>query len=411
MQTNFFSVNKKILPFAFFGNALEFYEFTIYGIFAPVFAQHFFISNSPVVALIKSWGVFAVAFIMRPVGALLFGFVGDKLGRKTALSLSILFMASATLAIGLLPTYEEAGIFAPISLICLRALQGLSTGGEYNGAAIYLIEKFQHNNPGFIGGIITASCVVGSLIGTMFGGWCKSHDMWRIAFIAGGMFGMCLFFMRFMLTESLVISTKMNSRTNDALMVNTKYIAKFISNILVGGVNGALSYTLFGFSLFYLERYMGHSAASALNINITGMVSFLVFNLVFGYTHDKLGSKIYWPLILAMNACCIAISFSFLTYDNQTLNYLGIILLGAQTGSIAGPCHAFLQEQIDPDIRYRFVSVSFSLGMGVIGGLTPALMTFFIENYQLFYAPCYWVGALAVIALIFIKSTRHLWNT
>ncbi|MEY3197226.1 MAG: hypothetical protein RLZZ59_594 [Pseudomonadota bacterium] len=412
MQTNLLSLNKKILPFAFVGSALEFYEFTIYGIFAPIFAQQFFVSDSHVVALIKSWGVFAIAFIMRPVGALLFGYIGDTLGRKMALSLSILFMAIATLSIGLLPTYQEAGLFAPISLILLRCLQGLSTGGEYNGAAIYLIEKFDYKNPGVMGGIATSSCVLGSLVGTIFGGWCKSHDMWRLAFIVGGLFGMCLFFLRFMLSESLVISGKMSGKsTKEESSTRAKYITKFLANVFIGGVNGALTYTLFGFSLFYLERYIGHSASTALSINIAGMLSFFIFNPTFGYVYDRTGSERYWSSALLINIIATFVSFYFITSNSYILNYIGVIMLGAQTGSIAGPSHAFFQENIAPEIRYRFVSVSFSLGMGIIGGITPVFMTFIIENYKLLTAPCYWVGSLAVITLIFMHWTRSLWRT
>lgn len=403
--------NKRILPFAFFGNALEFYEFIIYALFAPMFAKEFFVTDSEITSLIISWGGFAVAFFTRPIGAFVFGYIGDKLGRKIALSFSILSMALATLTIGLLPTHAEAGIFAPISLILLRLIQGLSTGGEYNGAAIYLIEKFQYKNPGFIGGIVTSSCVLGALVGTLFGGWCQMHNLWRIAFIVGGVFGIILFFLRFILTESLIHSKKVNEYGPTSInLFSKKYISKFLANMMIGGLNGALSYTLFGFSIFYLKKYVGYSASEALTVNIAGMCAYFVFNPLCGYIYDKLGGKTYWSITLIVNIAVLIVAFKMINSHVYLDNFIGILLLGAQAGSVSGPCHAFMQENIVPEIRYRFVSVSFATGMALIGGTTPGLLTFLIEKYQLLYAPCYWVATVSIITWASVKWTNRVWD-
>ena len=402
-------LNKKILPFAFFGNALEFYEFTIYAIFAPYFAKEFFVTDSEVVSLIISWGGFSVAFITRPLGALVFGYIGDKLGRKIALSFSILVMASATLAIGFLPTYAEAGLFSPITLIVLRMIQGISTGGEYNGAAIYLIEKFQYKNSGFIGGIVTSSCVLGALAGTIFGGWCQAHDLWRAAFIVGGVFGLILFSLRFILTESWITSKEVRG-VSAINLLSGKYISKFLSNMLIGGLNGALSYTLFGFSLFYLKKYLGYGHSEALALNISGMTSYFLCNPLFGAIYDKVGGKGYWKMILPIGIASIILAFNLINSKIYLYNMLGILLLGAQAGSVSGPCHAFFQENIVPEIRYRFVSVSFATGMALIGGTTPGFLTFLIEKYDLIYAPCYWIGGLAITTWVVCQIMYKMWE-
>ena len=404
-------LNKRILPFAFFGNALEFYEFTVYAIFAPLFAKEFFVTDSETLSLIISWGGFAIAFITRPVGAFVFGYIGDKLGRKMALSFSILTMASATLAIGLLPTYSEGGLFAPISLILLRMIQGISTGGEYNGAAIYLIEKFQYKNPGFIGGIVTSSCVLGALVGTIFGGWCQANDVWRIAFIAGGVFGIFLFFLRFILTESLAFNMETEVMGASKIrFLSSKYISKFFANMLVGGLNGALSYTLFGFSLFYLKKYLGYSVNEALVLNIIGMIAYFIANPSFGAVYDRIGGKNYWKIILPIGVISLVLAFRMINSTIYEYNVLGILMLGAQAGSVSGPCHAFFQENIVPGIRYRFVSVSFAMGMALIGGTTPGLLTFLIQKYDLIYAPCYWIGGLSLITWLLCQIVYKIWG-
>lgn len=402
-------LNKRVLPFAFFGNALEFYEFTIYAIFAPLFAKEFFVTDSETVSLIISWGGFAVAFFTRPLGAFMFGYIGDKFGRKIALSFSILAMACATLTIGLLPTYHTAGIFAPISLICLRLIQGLSTGGEYNGAAIYLIEKFQHKRPGFIGGLGMASVVVGSLTGTIFGKWCYSHDLWRLAFMMGGIFGMILFFLRFMVTESLVFNTKTKALAQESILPTRLYVSKFLSNIMIAGFNGSLSYTLFGFSVMYLQRYAGYNQADAFTFNIAGMAMFLLSNPFWGLLYDKLTGKRYWHVMTIFNCVMTFFVFKMISSHEYTYTLMALMILGMQTGSVAGPSHAFFQEGIHPEIRYRFVSVSCSIGMAFIGGITPGVLTYFIETYKMVFAPVYWVGSLGILTWISVRVMYNMW--
>lgn len=409
-QSSSLVLNKKVLPFAFFGNALEFYEFTVYAIFAPLFAKEFFVTESETLSLVYSWSVFAIAFFTRPLGAFVFGYIGDKLGRRVALSFSILSMACATLAIGLLPNYETAGLFAPISMIVLRMVQGISTGGEYNGAAIYLIEKFQHKRPGLIGGISMASVVIGSLTGTIFGKWCAAHELWRLAFIVGGVFGMILFFMRFMLTESLAINMKSGTATATSVLPLKLYVSKFMANVSIAGFNGSLSYTLFGFSIMYLQKYVGYSQSDAFDLNIAGMVMFLLSNPFWGHIYDRLNPN-YWKIMVVVDSLLIILVFVLIhTPDSYGLNLLGMMILGALTGSVAGPSHAFFQEGIDPSIRYRFVSVSCSIGMAFIGGITPGVLTYLIQTYNLLYAPCYWVGTLGVITWIICFVTYKIWD-
>ena len=403
-------LNRRVLPFAFFGNALEFYEFTIYAIFAPLFAKEFFVTDSETVSLIISWGGFAVAFFTRPLGAFMFGYIGDKLGRKVALSFSILAMACATLTIGLLPTYHTAGIFAPISLICLRLIQGLSTGGEYNGAAIYLIEKFNYKRPGFIGGLGMASVVVGSLTGTIFGKWCYSHDAWRLAFLMGGIFGMILFFLRFMVTESLVFNTKTKSISESSKLPVRLYVSKFLSNVMIAGFNGSFSYTLFGFSILYLQRYAGYSQADAFTFNIAGMAMFLLSNPFWGLLYDKLTGRTYWHVMAIYNCLMVIAVFYMINMNEYLYTFIGMMILGTQTGSIAGPSHAFFQEGIDPEIRYRFVSVSCSVGMAFIGGITPAVLTYIMETYKTVYAPIYWIGIIGVLTWITVRVMYRMWE-
>jgi MFS transporter, MHS family, proline/betaine transporter len=145
------STMKRALLAGAIGNVLEWYDFALYGYFAPVFAALFFPSNSPSVSLISAFGVFAVGFLARPLGAMLFGYWGDTLGRRNALAWSILLMAIPTCLVGLLPTYETMGAIAPIALTLCRFLQGLSVGGEFTGSATFLVEHAAASQRGYVG--------------------------------------------------------------------------------------------------------------------------------------------------------------------------------------------------------------------------------------------------------------------
>ena len=161
--------NKKVFFAGVLGNVIEFYDFTLFGFFAPLIARLFFPSFDPRTALLLTLAIFSVSFLMRPIGGILFGHIGDRYGRKFALSLSILLMAIPTAAIGLLPAYEEIGIWASLMLLVCRLLQGISAGGEYNGAFILLIEHGRKENAGFIGSLVVSSCALGALLAVFSG--------------------------------------------------------------------------------------------------------------------------------------------------------------------------------------------------------------------------------------------------
>lgn len=387
---------------SFLGNSLEFYEFTIYGIFSTLFATLFFPNANPFISIMSSWAAFAVGFIMRPLGAILFGHIGDKYGRRKALMYSILTMSLATIGIGCLPDYTVIGIAAPILLLLLRMLQGVSTGGEYNGAAIFLIEKIGNKSPGLIGGIITSSCVFGALFGTIFGKYLLNlgGDYWRFAFLIGGFGGLIIYASRFMLKESAAfINQNQAGNISFFKVINTFKLTVF-KNVLLGGLNGALSYFLFGFSIIYLSKYIGFSMENAVTLNIIGLVFFFVFSIFMGYLYDLLGSQSYKSFMILLLFVIPITSIYCLLSFNFTVSLLGIIMWGILTGAVAGPGHAILQENVPVIIRYRLVAFSFSLGMGLAGGVTPAVMTYLIEMHDVIYAPAIWIMTLSLVLAV-----------
>lgn len=395
---------RRVIFASAFGNALEFYDFTLYGVFAPVIAKLFFPSTDPMVSLISSWGAFAAGFLMRPFGAIVFGFIGDRFGRKKALTISLLLMGLPTLVIGLLPSYESIGLFAPLILICCRLLQGLCTGGEYNGAAIYALEHLSGGSRGFAGGVITGSCVVGALMATFLGSIVTNATMpewaWRLPFVYGSLVCLLGFYIRKALDESPEFTSwkqePSDQRWSFTQVLKTTKSAMFMT-FIIGCLNGILSYTLFGFMNVYLSQYTGIPLQQAMHLNIPGLLTFMTFSAVFGLVMDKLGATRYYRFAITY-LLLVALPIYFLAQSGSTpLILLSQIMLGLATASIAGPQHAFVQRLFPVPARYLGISVSFCAGMALCGGTTPMVLTYLINKTQNLYLPGFYLMALTTL--------------
>jgi len=203
---------RKIVLLTAIGGALEFYDFTIYALFAPYISQNFFASTNPMIGLLNTFAVFALGYLARPLGGIVFGHMGDKRGRKSAFSVAVFMMAIATLFMGCLPTYDSIGIAAPILLIILRLMQGFSVGGEIPGAALFTIEHVATDKRGFSIGLvfmcITLGNTLGALVGLLLTHCLTTTQMdlwgWRIPFILGFGLGMVSYIIRKKMAETPV---------------------------------------------------------------------------------------------------------------------------------------------------------------------------------------------------------------
>lgn len=405
LQKNFLYF--RILPATVMGNALEFFDFTIYAIFAVTIGKTFFPLENATASLIASWGTFAVGFLMRPLGALLFGYLGDKYGRKFSLGGTILLTGLPTFVIGILPGYEQFGIVAPLILILCRLLQGLCTGGEYNGAAIFALEHFRKIKPGTVGGMITASCVIGALLATFSGFLISNYGsdwMWRLPFIFGAFISLIGFIIRYYMDETPEFSALQKKNEVRNIPLRTIYMSYPTSSLLsfmVGSLNGALSYTLFGFLNMYMSKYLGLEQAVAIKYNLLGLSFFMFFSPLAGYFLDRVGGEKAMKI-----AGCLVLGGSIpVFFLLQTLNpffiLLGQALLGILTAGIAGAGHGFMQGLFPTQMRYRGISINFCLGMALCGGTAPLLLTYLIESRHLsLYAPSLYLISISSAFLI-----------
>lgn len=407
-------VQRKLLFACTLGNALEFFDFTLYGVFASLIARIYFPDVDPTASLLKSLGAFAVGFLARPFGGLFFGYIGDKFGRKRALSLSILLMGVPTFTIAFLPGYETLGVTASIIVVLCRICQGLCTGGEYNGAAIFALEHFG-KKPGYIGGYITASCVIGALLATSLASFVQRPDMpewaWRMPFFLGGFISILGYYVRRNLSETPEFLKFVSSRKTqkvpilESLRLHKK---ECFMTFAIGSLNGTLSYTLFGFLNIYLSKYFGIPLEQALQLNILGLLTFMVGCPILGAAYDRFGGRIFLRLAAFGITLGIVPVFMCLSESAYSLIICGQIGLGLFTASIAGTSHAAMQSLFPINERYSAISFFFSIGMGIFGGLAPMLYVKGIDDYHFsMMFPAYFLMGLSVVFLLVTRSFFH----
>ncbi|MEO6113211.1 MAG: MFS transporter [Sphingomicrobium sp.] len=287
------------------GTAFEWYDFFIFGSLATVISKVFFASLEPTAAMIAALGLFAAGFAFRPLGAIIFGAMGDRIGRKATFLTTVSLMGGATFAIGLLPTYGQAGILAPILLIFLRICQGTALGGEYGGAAIYVAEHAEDHRRGFATGWIQSSAGVGLLAAlvvifatrTLLGEDAFAAWGWRIPFLASIILLGISIWMRFKLSESPAFAklkaaggvTKAPLREAFGERANLKIV--LIAFFAFMAAQGAVWYSTFFYIQVYLEKMLGMAGASVnLLIMIMTIVSAPLY-VLFGALSDRLGRK------------------------------------------------------------------------------------------------------------------------
>ena len=320
-------------------------------------------------------------------------------------------MGLPTFFIGVLPGYETIGTAAPIILILCRMLQGLCTGGEYNGAAIFALEHGTKKQSGFISGFISSSCVMGAITATLAGVVVFQPGMpawaWRVPFLFGALVSLVGYYLRRSSQETPeYLQIKNTSKRQPILSLFKESKAPFLTGITMGGINGALSYTLFAFLNVYLSRYVDIPIKQGISLNMFGLGSFMLLCVVFGALSDYITPKRSILLSFGMIISFSWLSFYLLQIPQLYALILGQLLLGALVASFVGPCHAFLQKLFAANVRYTGVAMSFCIGMAITGGTTPMLLTYLIDTTGNLYMPAILLSAYAIISTIVVAASK-----
>ncbi len=403
------------------GNVLEWYDFALFGYFAPVLSLLFFPSSDPSLSLIATFSVFAVGFLARPLGALLFGYWGDTQGRRKALAWSILLMALPTCLVGLLPTYAQIGLAAPLALTALRFFQGLSVGGEFTGSVTFLVEHAPPAERGYIGSWAGFSAQIGALLGSGIGTVAAAsltHDAlqewgWRIPVVSGSVIAVVGWYLRRRIPESpaferLQQSGEISSSPARDLLLSHR--TPFLQVIGLVVLHGVAFYMFYVFLPTYLTRVTDLPMGTALTINTICMALLAVLIPVMGKLSDRLGHL--W--ILAVGAAGLALGtvpfFLWLSSGQTALIVAAQALITVFVAAYMGPFFAIVATLFPVSRRYTGLSLSYNIAAALFGGTTPLLAAILIERSGNVLAPGWYVSLCAILSLIVLSTIRDQRN-
>lgn len=406
--------NPKLLTTSMVGNSLEFYDLALFGFLAPVLTPIFFPTENPTVSMIAGLGAFAVGFIPRPLGAIIFGHIGDRYGRKVSLITSIILIALPTLFLGLMPTYAQIGLLAPVLVLLCRFLQGICVGGEYNGSAIYYLEHCPADRKGFFGGLISAAGVLGFFMASFVTILCTSSWMpswgWRIPFVIGSLIALFGFYIRRGISESPEfdqVKQKLAVKKNPLKDVFLKMPFSALCTIGVGSCMGTLSLTLFGYITPYLTKVVGFPFETAMHINFLGILWYMLLTPFMGYLSDKT-STFKVMMVTAIAALLSAKLIYVLLLSGEFYTALaGQLLLATLAASFLGPSNALLYSIFPTPMRYSGISFNFSLGLAVLGGNAPVVAATLILMTKDSGAPAYYIIAMTTVGILSLLGLQR----
>ncbi|HQZ87872.1 MAG TPA: MFS transporter [Gammaproteobacteria bacterium] len=400
----------KVMLAGAIGGSIEFYDFVLYGALAPLFSKLFFPSEEAFVSLLSAYAVFAVGFFARPLGAIIFGSVGDKYGRRVALFSSLILMSIATLSIGVLPTYNTIGIFAPLLMLLIRLMQGISAGGEYSGALIFAIEHNDKKRSGLVGSFVAAGCMSGLVLGSIAGLVCALPNMpvwvWRVPFIIGFAVSALGIYIRYNLEETPEFIAQKNE-TTEKISFWQEIIhnpLQFFSAIVLSGFNGIVLYVYFVFLSPFITQATGLSMTMSKLYTCLGTACIMVLLVFFGWLSDFVDRV---KLMTAAIIFLIGTSFMmFMTLEEVSYSTILVyqLLFVCFFAMYSGPLNTYIIELFKTMVRYRCAAVGYSLGMGIIGGSAPFVATLFTLNEKsAFFLSCY-IGAWGIVAMLALFS-------
>lgn len=419
----------KVIGAASAGTLIEWYDFYLFGSLATVLSTHFFPGDDPTAGFLKTLAIFASGFIVRPFGALVFGRIGDLVGRKYTFLLTLLLMGGSTFLIGLLPGYADIGVLAPLGLTLLRLVQGLALGGEYGGAATYVAEHAPDRKRGFFTSFIQTTATLGlfTSLGVIL--LCRQgmgreafEDWgWRVPFLLSIFLVLISYYIRVKMAESPLFAKAKAAGKLSAHPLRESFVKpenrRLVLLALFGAVagQGVVWYTGQFYALFFLQRVAKVEFVTSNLIVVYALLLATPFFVFFGSLSDRIGRK---PIILS--GCLLAALLYVPIYHgimhfaapfNQPMLVALVFIQVLLVTMVYGPIAAFLVELFPTRIRYTSMSLPYHIGNGVFGGLVPYVASSLVERTGNIYAGLAYPIAVALITFVvgvfFVKEPRH----
>lgn len=415
-------MNKKKLIFSSgIAGVFEWYDFALFAHFALILTKKFFPGDDIAVSLLNTFAVFAMGYIMRPVGGIVFGIIGDKFGRRAALSMSVMCMALPTTLIGLLPTYDSIGFMATVLMVIARMLQGLSMGGALTGSMSFIIEHTEPKHRGFVGSITMCSLCIGVLLGSLVSSitqWMLSYEDfenwgWRIPFLLGILVMFAGLYIKRYTQETPVFTA---IKGNDSLvksplkLVFKDYWFDMIISILINSTGSVLFYIQAVYMMNYLHmaKNIPHSTINYM-INISYIVMAVV-TLLSGYLSDVFGRrKIYVILTIIITFSIFMIMDMFEQGSIRDI-WIAQIILSILAALYIGAEPALQAEFYPTKIRNTALSLSYNIATSIFGGTTPYILQLLLNKTGVVTSAAYYIAGCAILslgALYFYKNRSN----
>lgn len=406
----------KIVSAAIIGHALEFYDFTIYAVFAVTLGKLFFPNSSELAQVLSSMGVFAAGFLMRPLGGIIFGHIGDKFGRRTSLTISVLLMAVLTFLIGILPDYHSIGILAPIILVTVRLLQGLCVGGEGVGASVFVLEHLNKVKPGLVGGIVNSALTLGILLAiitglaltTYFG---ENSDAWRYAFIIGGLLGIIGLYIRLTVDETPEFEEVRRQNRIESIPIVAVFRENMNAVILtmaIGAFTSTSNYMIMSYLNVFYKTVMKYDASTALSYSILGNALLVITLILGGMLSDKLGYARQTAIGAVVAIIASPILLVSMADPNPYVACFGIFLFAVQGGLIYAPLYGTITRLFPPEQRYSGIACSLNIGIAAFGGPSSMIALWLVNYFDSIAAPSLFISLTAVIYLVALSYTKRV---
>ena len=424
----------KVIAASSAGTMIEWYDFYIFGSLAAIISTQFYPEGHATANFLKTLATFAVGFAVRPLGAIVFGRIGDLIGRKFAFMVTLLIMGGSTAAIGFLPSYKSIGIAAPIILVILRLLQGLALGGEYGGAAVYVAEHAPDGRRGFYTSFIQTTATLGLFISLIVilivrasvGEEAFKQWGWRIPFLLSIALVAMSYYIRVRLKESPLFTRLKEAGQTSKAPVSDSFGTwsswKIFLLVLFGATAGqaVVWYTGQFYALFFLQTVLKVPLATAYMIVAVALLAGAPLFVLFGWLSDTMGRKrimmagnllaalSYYPIYQAMNAYSSPINVVMLTL----LVFIQVIFVTM----VYGPIAAFLVEAFPAKIRYTSMSLPYHFGNGWFGGFLPLISTALVARTGNIYAgliyPIFVALLTFVVGSLYLKEshTMRIWD-
>ena len=404
------------------GNFVELYDFLIYGLFAAQIAANFFPKGDPTIALLQAFAIYGVGFFMRPVGAIVIGAYGDRHGRKNALVVTVGLMAAATAITGLIPSYGSIGVAAPILLLLCRLVQGFSTGGEWGGAAAFLVEFSPPGKRGLIGSVqqfsVGLALIAATFTAAALNGWLSDAQMvdwgWRVPFLIGFALAPVGLYLRARVSESPAFSRTVEKKQvarNPFLESLSTHRWPVLAAFGLSAIGTVGNYTYNIYMPTFAKTKLGIAAGPAFTSAMVAAIVLTILTPVMGWVSDKIGRK---PLLLASAIGYGVLSYPAFVYLSGAPDGTKLVIVQSVSAVLlamyAGPLCAILAELFPTKVRFTALSIGYGMSVTLFGGLAPFIAEYLIGALGTPVAPAYFLIFAAIVSAVTLLLLKDRTN-